>query len=230
MNSGKMAMKCVDCTCKSTPFKELSTNELIFINKSKVELNYRKGETIIKQGALAKHLVFIKTGLVKVYREHGESELVLSLEGRGKMIGFQALFEPNIYPYSIVACDDVNVCLIDITQIKTLINGNAKFASQILNLVNDESLFSYNRMTCLTLKQLHGRFADLLLCLSLRIYKKKEFSVPLSKKEMAGIVNMSQESLSRVIKDFSDDQVITMKGNKITILNFDKIKHLSFVG
>ncbi len=85
-------------------------------------------------------------------------------------------------------------------------------------------------MACLTLKQLHGRFADLLLCLSLRIYKRKVFRVPLSKKDMASIMHMSQESISRVIKDFTKDGIFEMKGDQISILDFDKIRHLSLVG
>ena len=85
-------------------------------------------------------------------------------------------------------------------------------------------------MACLTLKQLHGRFADLLLCLSLRIYKRKEFTIPLTKKDMASITNMSPESMSRVLKDFKKDKIIDLKGNKVSILNFEKIRHLSVVG
>lgn len=230
MFQGKILKKCVDCKCKSLPFMELSVDELIQINRNRVEVNFKKGETIIKQGALAGHIVYIKSGLVKVYREHGVEELVLSLESKGKMIGLQAIYSQGIYPYSVTAYDDVSVCLLEINSIKSLLVENARFASQLLNLLNEETLFSYNRMACLTLKQLHGRFADLLLCLSLRIYKRKEFQVPLSKKDMAAITNMSQESLSRVVKDFTGDKIVDMKGNKISILNFEKIRHLSVVG
>jgi CRP-like cAMP-binding protein len=209
---------------------KLSTEELIQINKNRVEVNFKKGETIFKQGALAGHIVYIKSGLVKVYREHGANELILSLESKGKMIGLQAIYSQNIYPYSVSAYEDVSVCLLDINAIKSLIEKNAQFGSQILNIINDDALFSYNRMACLTLKQLHGRFADLLLCLGLRIYKRKEFKVPLSKKDMAAIMNMSQESMSRVIKDFTKDKIAEIKGNKIKILDFEKVRHLSLVG
>jgi len=230
MLTGKIVKKCVDCNCKSLPFTKLTTEELIQINKNRVEVNYKKGETIFKQGALAGHIVYIKSGLVKVYREHGANELILSLESKGKMIGLQAIYSQNIYPYSVSAYDDVSVCLLDIKAISSLIGVNAQFGSQILNIINEETLFSYNRMACLTLKQLHGRFADLLLCLSLRIYKRKEFKIPLSKKDMAAIMNMSQESMSRVIKDFTKDKIVEMKANKISILDFEKIRHLSLVG
>lgn len=230
MLSGKVLKKCVDCNCKSLPFRQLTTEQLIRINKNRVEVNFRKGETIFKQGALAGHIVYIKSGLVKVYREHGTDELILALESKGKMIGLQAIFSNTTYPYSVTAYDDVSVCLLDLNAVKELVETNSKFSVEILNIINDETLFSYNRMACLTLKQLHGRFADLLLCLSLRIYKRKVFDVPLTKKDMAGIMNMSQESLSRVIKDFRKDKLIEFKGSNISILDFDKIRHLSIVG
>jgi len=230
MINGKVIKKCIDCECKSLPFKKLSVDELIQINKNRVDVSFKKGETIFKQGALAGHIAFIKSGLVKVYIEHSGNEMILSLESKGKMIGLQAIFSQSIYPYSVSAYDDVNACLLDINSVRDLIGNNARFGEQILNIINDESLFSYNRMACLTLKQLHGRFADLLLCLSLRIYKRKEFKVPLSKKDMASITNMSQESMSRVLKDFTRDKIIDFKGNRISILNFDKIRHLSVVG
>ncbi len=230
MYTGKVIKKCVDCNCKSLPFTMLTVEELIQINKNRVEICFKKGETIIKQGALSGHIIYIKSGLVKVFREHGEDELVLSLESKGKMLGLQAMYSHNTYPYSITAYDDVTVCLLDSNSVRELISTNAKFSEKIITILNEDSLFSYKRMACLTLKQLHGRFADLLLCLSLRIYKRKEFKVPLSKKDMASIMNMSQESMSRVIKDFSKDKIIDMKGNKISILNFEKVRHLSIVG
>lgn len=230
MISGKVLKKCVDCTCKSLPFKQLTTDELIRVNKNRVEVNFKKGETIFKQGAIAGHIVYVKSGLIRIYREHGTEELVLSLESKGKMTGLQAIYSNNIYPYSVTAYDDVSVCLLDINAVKSLVEKNAKFGVEILNIITQEALFSYDRMECLTLKQLHGRFADLLLCLSLRIYKRKEFKIPLSKKDMAAIMQMSQESLSRVIKDLKNDKIVKITGNHISILNFEKVRHLSIVG
>jgi CRP-like cAMP-binding protein len=226
----KQNKRCLDCSCMSLPFKELNTEELIQINKNKVEVNFKKGETIIKQGALAGHIVYVKKGLVKVYSEHANEELVLSLESRGKLLGLHAIFTQNVYAYSVYAFEDVSVCLHDINTVSSLFKNNSGFGFEMLQHLNDEILFSYERMASLSLKQLQGRFADILLCLSLRIYKRKSFTIPLSKKDLAGITKMSQESLSRVIKDFTKDKIIEYKGNKISILDFEKVRHLSLVG
>lgn len=214
----------------SLPFKELSQEQLIEINRNRAEITFKKGETIFKQGVLAGHLVYLKSGMVKLYRENGKEEFILSIEGKGKLLGIQSLFGKNIYPYSVHAYTETSVCLHDLNTIRSFLDENAKFSAQLLKQLGDESIFLYDRTACLTLKQLHGRFADLLLCLSLRIFKKKKFKVPISKKEMAALTNMSQESLSRVIKDFIGDKLVDIKGNEITILNYEKVRHLSMVG
>lgn len=222
--------KCMGCECMSQPFKKLSPEQLIDINRNRVEVVFKKGENIFKQGVMAGHLVYLKSGLVKLYRENGHDELIISIEGKGKLLGLQALFGKNVYPYSVQAYTETIVCLHDLSTIQNFLVENAAFSSMLMKQLSDESLFWYDRTACLTLKQLHGRFADLLLCLSLRIYKRKKFKVPISKKEMAAVTNMSQESLSRVIKDFVGEKLIEMKGSEIAILNFDKIRHLSMVG
>jgi len=222
--------KCTGCTCMSQPFKELSPEQLIDINRNRVELTFKKGENIFKQGVLAGNLVYIKSGLVKLYRENGNDQLIISIENKGKLLGLQALFGKNVYPYSVQAYTDTLVCLHDLGTIRGFLDENARFSSMMMRQLSDESLFWYDRTACLTLKQLHGRFADLLLCLSLRIYKRKKFKVPISKKEMAAVTNMSQESLSRVIKDFVAEKLIDMKGGEIHILNYEKIRRLSMVG
>ncbi len=222
--------KCIGCACMSAPFKELSNEELIQINKNRVEVDFKKGETIIKQGALAGHIAYVKNGLVKVCREHAGEELVLALESRGKLLGLHALFGQSVYKYSVYACEDISVCLHDINTFSSFAENNNKFGTEILKHLNEEILFSHERMESLSLKQLHGRFADILLCLSLRIYKRKSFKIPLSKKDLAGVTRMSQESLSRVIKDFTADNIIEFKRNHITIFDYEKVRHLSVVG
>lgn len=230
MANQKLFDKCNGCECMSQPFKELSLEQLIDINRNRVEVTFKKDETIFKQGVLAGHLVYLKSGLVKLYRENDHNQMIVSIEGKGKLIGLQALFGKNVYPYSVQAYTDTTVCLHDLSTIQSFLDENARFSSMLMKQLSDESIFWYDRMACLTTKQLHGRFADLLLCLSLRIYKRKKFEVPISKKEMAAVTNMSQESLSRVIKEFIGEKLIEIKGSEISILNYNKIRHLSMVG
>jgi CRP/FNR family transcriptional regulator len=211
-------------------FNKLSGKELALINNNSIETVYKKGEMIFKQGTKASHIAFIKKGLVKISYEENSRELVLAIENRGKILGLQALLKPGIYPYSGYACEDVSVSLFDISSFNSIILANPKFSAGIMKLIIEDSIFGYDRIACLTLKQIHGKVAHLLLFLSLYVYKKKVFITPFSKKDLALITNMSQESFSRVLSDFIADKIIEFEGNKISILDFEKIRHLNIVG
>jgi CRP-like cAMP-binding protein len=211
-------------------FNELSVDELMLINNNTIEAVYKKGEMIFKQGTKPSYIIYIKKGLVKISIEEYNQELVLAIENKGKMLGLQALFPSDIYPYSGYTCEEVKACLFDINTIKSIILTNPKFSAGIMKHIIEDAIFGYDRMACLSLKQIHGKVAHLMLFLSLYIYKKKVFTTPFSKKEMALITNMSQESFSRVLRDFVSDKIIEFEGNQVSILNYKKIRHLNDVG
>ena len=221
---------CDNCECISTPFQFLEPDELAYINRNRVDIDFKKGESLCKQGTFASHIIFIRKGLIKIYSEEGNIDLVLSIESKGYFLGLQAIFKPHKIPYSSVACEDTTVCLMDINAFGELIQKNAKFAAGMLKRINDDTLRGYERMATLGLKQLHGRLADLLLCLSVRIYKNRKFLTSLSRKDMAGITVMSNESLSRVLKDFKDDNILKVSGNQFEILNIESLRRLSKLG
>ncbi len=221
---------CVDCDCTSSPFSELSLEELVLANKSRVEVHFSKGETIAKQGSLATQITFIKQGIVKSFMGDNSSKFVISLSSKGYFVGLQSIFEPNTFAFNVVAIDDVCACQIDISVFREFVSKSVKFSSKLLELINEETLIGYERMNCLAQKQLPGRFADLLLCLVTRIYRSMDFDLTLSRRDMAEVMNVSIESVSRIIRDFKDDEIIKLDGKKMSIIDMESIKRLSLMG
>lgn len=227
---GRELPTCENCECISTPFRFLKPDELAFINRNRVEIDFKKGESLCKQGTFASHVIYIRKGLIKIYSEEGHIDLVLSIESKGYFLGLHAIFKPHKMPYSAVASEDTSACLMDIKAFNELIHKNGQFAAGMLKRINDDTRRGYERMATLGLKQLHGRLADLLLCLSVRIYRSRTFSTSLSRKDMAEITVMSNESLSRVLKDMKDDSILKVSGNQFEILNIESLRRLSKVG
>ena len=72
--------------------------------------------------------------------------------------------------------------------------------------------------------------ADILLCLAERIFKKEEFELNLSRKELAELTGMSTESVIRMLKKFKDDGIIELTGKRIKIANYDLLRKISEYG
>ncbi len=231
VNENHKGSTCTVYDSRVSCFTELTQEQCELVNKNKVVLHYKKGETICKQGAFASNIIYLKEGLAKVYLEGTPRNLVLNISPEGNLIGLPSIYDGNnIFLYSAATYTDSVVEMIDIHIFKQLIRENAKFAYRVINVLNENTVQIYGRFFCLTNKQLHGRVADILLCLGDRIFKTREFFLPLNRSELAELTNMSTESVIRVLKDFNDDGLIEMSGKTVKIIKHDMLQRISNVG
>jgi CRP/FNR family transcriptional regulator len=214
----------------SGAFKELTPEQLQRVDHHRSELSYRKGEILCKQGSFISNMVFIKSGLVKLYLENGDNPTIISIEKSGFFVGLPSLFVEDVFHFSVEALLDTEVCLVDINTFKSLLKENSGFATEIAHYLNNDLVYSYNRMASLTQKHINGRFAELMLYLSKNVYETNPFKTTISRKDMADLIATSHESISRLVKKFTEDQIINHKGHLFEIINEDKLKQISKVG
>lgn len=216
---------------RDTPlFRKLNEDELETLNRNRIQLSFKKGEIINKQGAFASNIFFIIKGITKTYIENGNSNLIISIVPAGSLIGLQSLSVDNVFHYSTKALVDTDIYSYDINVIKNLMNQNALFSTEIVDIVNNNMVMLYDRFFSLSQKQLHGRLADILLCLSHKIYKSLDFELCMSRKDLAELTGMSTESAIRILKDFKDDFILDISGKRMKILDLEKLKRISATG
>jgi CRP-like cAMP-binding protein len=219
---------CVSFVYEMGCFDLLTDEERELVSNTSVSVNYKKGETICKQGAFASHIMYLDKGLVKVYIEGNPKDLILTITPKGNLLGLQALYEGNAtFLYSISTYTESTVRLIDIQIFKQLLRKNPTFAYRIINILNESTSQSYGRFFSLTQKQLHGRLADILLCLSRKIFKSETFDLPLTRSDLSDLTSMSTESVIRVMKDFKDDKIIEIDNKTITLMDIPRLNSIS---
>lgn len=214
-------------------FESLTVDELQMVRNNSVEVKYKRGEVIFKQGTFATHIGLLTSGLAKIYiaDKNSEQKLTLKILPPINLLGISFLSEENsVFFYSVKAYIDTTVELIDINVLRKIIGENAPFAKRIINLMCEHTLINYGRFFCMTHKHTYGRMADVLLCLSNRIYKKNNFDLELSRKELAELAGMSVESTTRILTKFRTDNLIVIKGKNIEITNYDKLIEISQKG
>lgn len=230
-NSRDYKNTCATFLSEVACFDLLSDEEKALVEQNSVEITYNKGETICKQGTFASNIILLEEGLVKSYIEGNPRNLILTITPPGRMIGLPSIFEGNnTFLYSVSTYIDSRVKLIDINVFKQIIRQNAPFASRIIDILNENTSQTYGRFYCLVSKQLHGRLADILLCLAQRIFKTDSFDLPLSRNDLAELTGMSTESVIRIMKDFKDEGYLAVSGKNITLVDPDKLQRISEIG
>jgi len=222
---------CVSFVYELSCFDLLTQEEKEMINSSSVLVNYKKGEMICKQGSFASHIMYLEKGLVKIYLEGNPKDLILTITPQKNLMGLQALYEGNnTFLYSVSTYTEASVRLIDIQIFKQLLKQNPHFAYRIINILNESTSQSYGRFFSLTQKQLHGRMADILLCLSRRIFKSETFDLPLSRSDLSDLTSMSTESVIRIMKELKEDKIIDINNKSITLLDLPRLDSISDKG
>ena len=215
------------CRC----FELLSVQEQVLLDQHSVTVKYKKGEMICKQGGLASHMFFIEDGLAKVFLDDGINSLVLKVVTTGNLLGLSSISSENqTYQYSSMAYTDSEIKQIDIRFFKKLLTDNPAFSKEVIAILGSNSAQINGRFFCFTHKQSYGRIADILICLSDRIFKMQEFDLPLSRKELAELCGMSQETVVRMLKKFDEEGIIQLKGKNFRIVDYDRLRSISEKG
>lgn len=215
------------CKC----FETLTEDERDFLFSNSVVVKYKKHEVIFKRGSMASQVMFMEEGLAKVFLEDEVNSLVLKIIPDGNFIGLTSISEENnTHQYSATAYVDSRIRQFEISKIRSLIKRNSNFAKEVVDILNGNSLQIYNRFFCLSFKQAYGRLADILLCLSERVFKQAEFELPLNRKELAELTGLSSETVIRLLKRFTDEGIVGMEGKNFKIIDYDRLKNISDKG
>lgn len=95
-------------------FQLISREDLEALSENKTQITYLKGETIFKQGAFAPHVLFIQSGLIRVYLQTGRNKVQnLWISKSGDFLAFSSMFGERTYSYSAVAMKDAELLMID---------------------------------------------------------------------------------------------------------------------
>jgi len=219
---------CCDCVDMSCAVSLLNKAEYELLSNHSIESEIKKGEIIIRSDALISNIIYLKTGYVKefVVSSNTKTRIIQILKPH-TYLGIHSLFGDKINHYSYAALEDLKICYIDINIFKQLVKENGNFAFQILKEVGKENLYNYYRFISNSHKKTDGRFADILLYLSEKIYENSRFKLQLTRQELADLMGVSRENLTRVLSKFKEDGIIGVSHDSIEILKPDLLSTIS---
>lgn len=223
---------CKKCDKISCAALNLSTTQLELQNSTCNETTIKAGQVILSEGSLTSHIIYLRSGLVKEFQraEHVSQEYIINIIKEKAYLGLPSLFGDRYNHYSYTALTDVSVCYIDRDVFKTLLMENGQFGYKILETVSRDSLHTYHRFVTQHQKKIFGKLADALLYFSKHIYNSESFYLHLSRNEVSYLIGTSRESVSKQLKIFDDEGIISMNGRIINILKPQELEQISKFG
>lgn len=222
--------ECRLCSFKSPAAELLSDDELKALESSCAQINFKKGEIIFREGTLATNIAYLKSGLVKVHMKGPVGDKILRLTKAPAYLGLPTTFGDKVNHYSATALTDVHICFISLDTFRDFIFKNGSFAYEIILDLCRNELSDYQRFTNMSQKQLPGRLAEILLCMSHEVFKSTTYELPLTISELADFISSSRESVSRQLSEFSKEGIINLNKKELQILNEDFLRKICSKG
>lgn len=190
---------------------------------------FKKKEVIYTEGHNPIYLYFLAKGKVKTFRSHEYGkELIMTLFKEGEFFGYNSLLEDGPYLETAETLEDSEVCLIPKEDFSSLMFNNVNVMKIFVKILSGNILEKENQLVNLAYSSVRKRVADALVLLQTRYSTgtEKNFSISISREDLANIVGTATESLIRTLSDFKEEKFIEIKGSNITITNIDKLKKL----
>jgi len=197
-----------------------------------VQIKFKKGETMCKQGSITSYIMLLSDGLSKNYLEGvQERGFNFSIIKPFDFIGLSSLYGSNVYNFSGAAITPCSVYIIENNLFKETILNNTKFAQNVLNwycIITERHL---KRLSCIANKQSLGRVAEILLYLKENIFGNNIIKGIISRKDIAELAAISTESAVRILSELKKDNIINIiNNNDIEIIDEKLLRTLSLAG
>jgi CRP/FNR family transcriptional regulator len=209
----------------------LSDEELNTIQQNRINVIFKPGETIRKQGTVMTHVISVNSGLAKLYLEGIEQRnAILRLVKPTNFIGGPGIYLDLMHHYTVTALMESSVCFIDIHVFKKIIKQNSLFAEEFMKDFSRNTLLAYNRLIYLTQKQMPGRMSDTLLYLFNEIFQSNRFPMLISRQDLADLSAMSKDSAGKVLREFQNEEIIRITDHEMVLLDAEALTRISRTG
>lgn len=210
-------------------FTSLDKADLQYLNEEKITNSFKKGQLIYEEGQKSLGVYCVRDGKIKVFkngqdgREH-ITRVVLS----GEFLGLKALLSGNTHSGSAAAIEDSVICFIPKTDFFQLMIKYPGFTQSIILILSKLLEEAETRMLSLAFKPVRERLAETLLFLFNSFYpetgKSSKDYLNLTRMELANIIGTAQETVIRLLSEFKEEKLITIKGRKIFLLDPSRLQ------
>ncbi|HJV45038.1 MAG TPA: Crp/Fnr family transcriptional regulator [Bacillota bacterium] len=184
---------------------------------------YKKGSLLFSHGTKADHLYLILSGKVKLLMTTPDGkEIILSLAQANDLVGESALFvSQTMHTYSVQALTRVQVGLIQKNTLEEELYRSTKLTDEFLKWMGTRNCRMQLRIRDLLLKGKQGALYSTLIRManSYGRWGEKDVTIelPITIKDLAGLTGMQRESVSRLMKELREKEIITINDGYITI-------------
>jgi CRP-like cAMP-binding protein/CheY-like chemotaxis protein len=194
--------------------------EEAFAHKERFE--YRPGAIIYCEGNVGNHVFYITRGEVKTYKVNEDGkELITELFSDKSFFGFTSFLAHKPYSENAEAIQPTEILKLEKLELLSLIKSNPQLGLNFIDLLSNDLDTVKEHLMHLAYDSVRKKTADAILQLTPE--SAKERVVRISRSDLASMIGIAKETLTRTLTDFKEEKLIRTNRNTIQVLNTKKL-------
>ncbi len=212
-------------------FEDIDESVISSIISRGITKTYRKGEMILFEGRENNNFFVILKGEVKVTKRVEDlKELILTFLKEDEHFGEVSLFDGTPSTANIIVTRNSTMFIIDKNELLSIMVKNPDLTISLIQRVGERLRETNNLIKTISMQPAEGKVAYLLSTLAEKTGRIKNHTVEIddfpSQKDMAGMLGVARETISRQMHAFLEKDIIRRENQTIKILDYDKFKKL----
>lgn len=187
----------------------------------------KKKQIIYYEGDTVSGIYLVLSGKVKTIKlsEDGR-ELLTGMYGTDQYFGIPALLLNEPYTETAEALEDSTVCQLPKEMLEELLNRYPDVARQFIHILSNNLLDKEEQLLQLAYHSVRKRMAEVLIRLCKLEKQEGQINLRISRDNLAAMAGMATETVSRILSDFKDENIIERKGSQISILDHVRLQQM----
>lgn len=187
---------------------------------------FKKGEYIYLPDEHSDKMYFLTDGRVKIgtYSSTGK-EITKAILGVGEVFGEMAIIGEGKRRDFAYAMDDAEMCVLTVTDMKTLMRDNSKISMFMVKLLGDRTRRMEKRLESLVFKDSRTRIVEFLHNLAMekgrRIGYEREVRNFITHQEIANLTATSRQTVTTVLNELRNKNILIFNRRRMLVRDMD---------
>ncbi|MDT8413137.1 MAG: Crp/Fnr family transcriptional regulator [Vicingaceae bacterium] len=227
-------INCIDCENSNCFIKKhCLENEIQSekIHNNKFVNRYTKNQLIFMEGNFVDSINFIQSGRVKVFKKGAfGKDQIIRLISNGEILGHRGLSDAEKLTISATSITDSLICSFDKPFFFDLLKTIPELTLDLMLFFANELNHEETKVRDLSIFNVREKVAKALLIIinAYGLNEKNEINYikELSRQDIAELVGLNSNQVTKVLADLKDDKIIETINKKIKITQLNKLKEI----
>jgi CRP-like cAMP-binding protein/CheY-like chemotaxis protein len=187
----------------------------------------KKKQVIYYEGDNVTGIFLVIQGKVKTVKLNEDGrQLMTGIYGTEEYFGITSLLLQEPYAETAEAMEDTTICLLPKEMMEELLNQYPDLGRKFIKILSNHLLDKEEQLMQLAYHSVRKRLSEVLI----RLAKQEKDDAPvvlkISRDNLAALAGMATETVSRILSDFKEENIIERKGSQIQIMDFQRLLHM----